>query len=345
MLIFYLNRLFCLEIVYMKKVVRVLSIDGGGVRGLIPALVLEEVEKRTGKRISELFDLIAGTSTGGIISLGLTAPDDNGKPKYTATDLVEFYETRLPTIFNRSTFRKLLFFLDFFSPKYSPSSFEENVESLVGKTKLSESITEVLIPSYEIEKRETIFFKSQKVKADTQDDYYMKDVARATSAAPTFFPAAKIKSTTTEETIFCIDGGTFASDPAMCAYAEAKNMHPEMESIILVSLGTGSYSKPISYSKASKWGALSWTVPLLGVLFDGMPDTVEYQLKKILNIKTEHQQYFIRLQPMLDAANDSLDNASSENLKSIRNLSMKLIEEKSTLIDEMCRLLTDPTLK
>ena len=329
----------------MKKFVKVLSIDGGGVRGLIPALVLVEVEKRTGKKIAELFDLIAGTSTGGIISLALTAPDDEGKIKYTAQDIVHFYETRLAKIFGRSVIRRLFSFIDFFRPKYSPNSFEKNVESLVGKTKLSDAITEVLIPSYEIEKRETLFFKSAKVKSDTQADYYMKDVARATSAAPTFFPAAKIHSVGNSETLYCVDGGTFASDPAMCAYAEAKNMHPEMETIILVSLGTGSYTKPISYKKARGWGLLSWTVPLLGILFDGMPDTVEYQLKKILNIQAVHQQYFFRLQPIIDEANDSLDNSSAENLIAIKKIAINMIEDKTTLIDEMCRILTDPNLK
>ena len=88
----------------IKKVVRVLSIDGGGVRGIIPAIILAEIEKRTGKPIAGIFDLISGTSTGGILALGLTAPNENGKPKFTASDLVEFYETRLNDIFNLSFF-------------------------------------------------------------------------------------------------------------------------------------------------------------------------------------------------------------------------------------------------
>ncbi len=328
----------------MKKTVRVLSIDGGGMRGLIPAVVLAEIEKRTGKRISELFDLLAGTSTGGIISLALAAPDETGKAKYTASDLVEFYTDRLPKIFHRSKIRSFFFFIDYFRPKYSAKGFEENIESLIGKTKLSDAITEVLVPTYEIEKRETIFFKSQKVKDDTQDDYYMKDVARATSAAPTFFPAAEITDVSGKMKLFCIDGGTVASDPAMCAYAETKNMFPEMDAVILVSLGTGSYTEPIAYKKAKKWGLLSWTVPLLGVLFDGMPDTVEYQLKKILNIKTTHQQFFFRFQLELDKANDSLDNSSPENIEAVKKLAYKMIEEKSSMIDEMCRILTEKDL-
>ena len=328
----------------MKKVVRVLSIDGGGVRGIIPAVVLAEIEKRTGRSISSLFDLISGTSTGGIIALGLTVPNEKDEPRYKAQDIVEFYESRLSKIFKRSLYRRLFYFIDFFRPKYSAKGFESNVESLVGKAKLSDALTEVLIPSYEIEKRETIFFKSRKVKNDTQNDYYMKDVARATSAAPTFFPAAKIYSTNSSSKLFCVDGSTFASDPAMCAYAEAKSMYPEMESVILVSLGTGSYSKPIAYKSAKKWGALAWTIPMINILFDGMPDTVEYQLKKILNVQMQHQQYFFRLQVELDATNDAIDNASQKNLYSIKKLATDMILEKTTLIDEICRILTSKEL-
>lgn len=328
----------------MKKVVRVLSIDGGGIRGIIPALLLAEIEKRTGKPISQLFDLISGTSTGGIIALGLTVPNTNGDAKYTATDIVTFYETRINKIFGRSLFRKIFFLIDYIRPKYSAREFEENVQSLVKEVKLSDALTEVLIPTYEIERRETLFFKSSKVKNNTQDDYYMKDVARATSAAPTYFPPAKISSTNSDQTLYCVDGGTFANDPAMCAYAEAKNMHPEMESIILVSLGTGSYTKPIAYKKASKWGLLTWMVPTLDILFDGMPDTVQYQLKKIFNVQALHQQYFFRFQIELNDTNDSIDNPSQKNLDNLKTITSKLIEDQTTLIDEMCRILTDKNL-
>ncbi len=328
----------------MKKVVRVLSIDGGGVRGIIPAIVLAEIESRTGKPIAELFDLIGGASTGGILALGLTAPDQNGKPKFTATQMVDFYVSKLGSIFYSSLFRRIFFFLDFFRPKYSPSGLEENTEKLVGNTKLSDAITEVLVPAYEIEKGKAVFFKSKNVKNDKQEDFYMKDIVRATSAAPTFFPAAKIKPVEGENTYYMIDGSTFASDPSMCAYAEAKNIYPEMESVILVSLGTGRHSKTIPYRKARLWGSLFWAVPVLNILFDGMPDTVDYQLKKILNVNSPHQQYFFRLQVELDGTNDSLDDASSQNLKKLRGLAEKMIEDQTTLIDEMCRILTDKTL-
>lgn len=330
--------------IMMKKVVRILSIDGGGVRGVIPAVLLAEIEKRTGKSIAELFDLIAGTSTGGIIALGLTASDQEGKPRYSAQDLVDFYMTKLNKIFKITFLRKIFFFISYFRPKYSPSGFEKNVEALVGRTKISEALTEVLIPAYEIESRETFFFKSRKVKNDEQEDFYMADVARATSSAPTFFPPAEISPVESNTKYYFVDGSTFASDPAMCAYAEAKSMHPEMKTAILVSLGTGSYTKPIPFKKAKNWGTLFWAVPILNIVFDAMPNTVEYELKKILNVQAIAQQYFFRLQVELDSKNDSLDDSSPANLAVIKSLADKLITEQTTLIDEICRILTDKTI-
>src|SRR3954452_14332493 len=83
--------------------VRILAIDGGGIRGLIPAVVLADLERRTGRRVAELFDLIAGTSTGGILACALTrpAPDGGQGPAFAAADLIGLYESEGPEIFHR----------------------------------------------------------------------------------------------------------------------------------------------------------------------------------------------------------------------------------------------------
>ena len=78
----------------MQRIWRILSIDGGGIRGIIPVTILASIEERTGKPISQLFDLIAGTSTGGILALGLTKPNSAGEPEYSAHDLCKLLRTR-----------------------------------------------------------------------------------------------------------------------------------------------------------------------------------------------------------------------------------------------------------
>ena len=85
--------------------VKILSIDGGGIRGIIPAIVLAEIERRTGRPTAQLFDLVAGTSTGGILALGLTIPKTTGAPLYTARSLAEMYEREGSRIFFRPFLR------------------------------------------------------------------------------------------------------------------------------------------------------------------------------------------------------------------------------------------------
>jgi len=88
--------------------IRILSIDGGGIRGIIPALVLARIEQLTNRPIAQLFDLVAGTSTGGILALGLTIPKFPGRPLYRAKEFVSMFEHEGPRIFSRSMVRTLL---------------------------------------------------------------------------------------------------------------------------------------------------------------------------------------------------------------------------------------------
>jgi hypothetical protein len=94
----------------MARPFRVLSIDGGGIKGIIPAKVLVKIEEETGKKAAELFDLIIGTSTGGILALGLTKPvrDGGDEPEYGANDLVGLYKQYGEMIFPRSKWRDVL---------------------------------------------------------------------------------------------------------------------------------------------------------------------------------------------------------------------------------------------
>lgn len=132
----------------MKKI---LSIDGGGVRGIIPAVVLDDIEKRTGKPISELFDLMAGTSVGGMLALGLAVPKNperqNSAPKYSAKELGESLKRDLPTIFKRP-FLLNLPFGQFLYRRYSQRGIESVLENYFGEARLSDALADVLIPSY-----------------------------------------------------------------------------------------------------------------------------------------------------------------------------------------------------
>lgn len=173
-----------------QDIFKVLSIDGGGIRGIIPAMILAKIEKETKKSIAENFDLIAGTSTGGILALGLSKKGDTGGPQYEAQDLVNIYEKRGSEIFDRSFWKGVSSVVGFADEKYSHEGIEKVLDEYFGTASLKDACTRTLISCYDISEREPLFLKSWK---ENNGSVKMKDAARATSAAPTYFePQSKM---------------------------------------------------------------------------------------------------------------------------------------------------------
>src|SRR5690349_4100610 len=129
-----------------SRPIRVLALDGGGIRGVIPATVLAELERRCNKPIAALFDLIAGTSTGGILALGLTAPDaaNPGQPRHSANDLVALYAQKGSVIFRRSLLHTLITLFGLLGNKYPVRGLEETLKSYFGDSELKDAVSEVL---------------------------------------------------------------------------------------------------------------------------------------------------------------------------------------------------------
>jgi hypothetical protein len=289
----------------------VLSIDGGGIRGIIPALVLARIEALTGLPTWRCFDLIAGTSTGGILALALAAPEYE-KPsegRFQAGDLADFYEQEGRFIFARSLWRGVSSVGGLADEKYSAESLETVLEQYLGEAWLDQAMTRVIVSAYDIEGRRPFFFKSWQTPSRPPGRVRMEDAARATAAAPTYFEPARVSAE--GSTIGLIDGGVCVNNPAMCAYAEARRLWPE-EEVWVVSLGTGELTRPIPYDEACSWGIVQWAVPLLSIIFDGVSDAVDYQLRQILGAR------HIRIQGRLEVARDDMDDASRAQLEALK---------------------------
>src|SRR5215213_9616264 len=279
---------------------RVLSIDGGGIRGLIPALVLAEIERRSGRRVFELFDLIAGTSTGGILACALCAPDP-----LPAERLVGLYEEDGPKIFRRSLGRRVSSIEGLADEKYDSAALDVALERFLADKRLSEAKPDLLVPAYNLGEPGPYFFKTRKAREEGED-FPLSVVARATAAAPTYFEALELNGQA------FVDGGVFAANPAMCAFAEVLRHQPAAD-IALVSLGTGQRTRRRSIDEVDDWGLLEWARPILDVVFDGVSDAVDYQLRHALG-----ENRYWRLQVELTHASDDLDDASELNLRELR---------------------------
>lgn len=317
---------------------KVLSIDGGGIRGIIPAVVLTYIETRTGKRISELFDLIAGTSTGGILALALALRGEGGSPKYTAEDLIDLYVKGGEEIFPPGKFPGQRFLRNLANPKYSAKGLERILKDRFRQAKMGDALTDVMVTAYNIDRSTAWFFKSHRVKTYPERNCFVWEVARATAAAPTYFSPAKVYTVERDRFHPAIDGGVFANNPAMCAYVEALTQYKvNNDEVLLVSLGTGEAPRPIRYSKAKRWGLLQWAPPMLGVVFDGVSDTVDYQLGKLLD---RYGNYY-RFQKKLDREGSALDDVNSENLRLLRADGEEIVTRDRTTLDALCKRLVE----
>ncbi|MBD2099043.1 patatin-like phospholipase family protein [Trichocoleus sp. FACHB-591] len=324
----------------MSRLIKVLAIDGGGIRGVIPAMLLAEIEKRTGQAIAELFDVIAGTSTGGILALGLTKPNASGKSAYSAANLVHLYEAEGARIFPKSSLSKIRGLVN---QKYPAIGIEAVLRQYFGDAMLSQALKTVLVPSYDTELRRPYFFKSRKAKADSDRNFPMATVARATSAAPTYFEPLQAKSSQGLVPSTFIDGGVFANNPAMCAYVEARKNHPEAHDFLVVSLGTGELTTSFNYAQIKNWGLLEWARPIFNIVSDGVSDTVDYQLQELLANEETPPRYY-RFQASLHALGkldrgNHIDNASPENIAFLKRIAQNTIHTNERELNSLCQQL------
>lgn len=306
----------------MAERMNVLSIDGGGIRGIIPALVLADLERRSGRRAAELFGFMAGTSTGGLLALALGRP---GAPP--AAELLDLYVEDGPRIFSRSLRRRILSLGGLLDERYPSGPLMEVLEGQLGDARLADATVELLVTAYALEERRPFLFKSAAARTDASRDFPMALAGLATAAAPTYFQPVQVAGQA------LVDGGVYAANPAMSAYAEVRRHHPG-DDVLLVSLGTGELTKPIRFEDARDWGQLEWVRPLIDVIFDGVSDSVDYQLRQLL----PEGRYF-RFQTRLERAKDALDDASPANLRALVAEGERLVAARAAELDALAAAL------
>lgn len=272
---------------------RVLALDGGGIRGAYTAAVLREFEHTTNGRVAEHFDLIVGTSTGGLIALGLGLG-------HSADEILEFYRTRGPEIFPSSMMgdvwrrgRQALW-----SCKYSPMGLRRAVGGLFGEdTLLGASATRLVVPAFDVSRGEVTCFKTRHHDSLVRDHLRpVLDVAMATSAAPTYFPAYRSSWGT-----LYVDGGVWANCPALVGVVEAmKYLGRKPDEIDVLSIGTT--SSPFHLSDKRKRRQLLPPSGKRGFLTSG-PGLIEILMQA--SASAIHQQAGIVLRPA-DAASSPM---------------------------------------
>lgn len=348
----------------MPDVVRVLSIDGGGIRGIIPARVLVELERLTGRPIADLFDIVAGTSTGGLIALSAAKPDASGQPAMTAEQILSIYLDDGATMFPDLTPRKLVRRLAWQASKqhvyqragalmwpgrygnarYLAADLEGVLARVLGDTRLSDALVDVVIPTYDWRAGRALLFTTYDARAEPARDLLMREVARGTTAAPTYFPPLKMTLDDGRE-VALIDGGVVANNPVSVAYYEAlrhETESPREVDVMSVSLGTGRPPEEIpTYEELWSRSWLRLGMGMLGTVFDGTSEIAEELMRKISACR-EPRSRFWRFQPELRGCSLAMDDASPTNIRALLALAERMIEAQRDELEDVARVLTAP---
>lgn len=270
-------------------VYRILSLDGGGIRGLITSVILERLEENNPGFISR-FDLIAGTSTGGLLALGLASG-------LTPTQAREIYEDKGHIVFKDSLIGDILDLGELIGAAYPLTPLKNELIKQFGSLRLKDLQTKVLIASFDLDNKpqdpDTIriwkakFFHNYPGQ-DSDGDEKVVDVAIRTANAPTKFPIYQ----------GYVDGGVVANNPSVCALAQA--LHPNtggqrIEDVALLSFGTGHVPEFIPIQHGD-WGVLHWATKIIQVVMEGSKGLADYQCKQLLGSR------YLRINPMLPKA-------------------------------------------
>jgi patatin-like phospholipase/acyl hydrolase len=272
----------------------ILSIDGGGVRTLASITFLKLLEKETNIKVHEKFDFFVGTSAGAISCLALAVK------RFSARELEGMWGTpNLRRIMPTSSWDRSLGLLQS-KPKYTSAGKRTVLKNYFGSSTLGEALKPVAVLSYDIQTRSPVLFKSY-VEADKHVS--LIDVGDATSAAPIYYPTAKVGDR------YLIDGAIVANHPVLHGYAEAKKLFPRSE-IIVLSIGTGLSKRPLKGEASKNWGLIGWMMhDLFGLMVES---SLDHELAEELIGKN-----YLRINSSLGKVNRRLDDNSTSNVKRI----------------------------
>ncbi|KAK3435207.1 hypothetical protein EUGRSUZ_D02575, partial [Eucalyptus grandis] len=340
------------------NLVTILSIDGGGIRGIVPATILSflesELQKLDGKdaRLADYFDVIAGTSTGGLLTAMLTSPNEKNRPMFAAKDIEDFYLENGPKIFPQDScplapFTKMMKTLT--RPRYDGKYLHSLVREKLRDTRLHQTLTHVVIPTFDIKRLQPTIFSTYQVKNKPSIDALLSDICIATSAAPTYLPPHYFKTIDHSGAVRefnLIDGGVAANNPTLVAVSEVtediSRRSPDFFPIkpmdygrfLVISLGTGSPKSEEGYTahEAANWGIIGWlmsggSTPLVNVFTQASADMVDLHLSVVFQALHSRNSYLRIQDDRLSGLVSSVDIATKKNMNDLIKVGERLLKK------------------
>lgn len=330
----------------------ILSLDGGGMRGLIAVRVLQALESRLRQHgvegpLARVFDMICGTSAGGIIAAGLAAPHPDGtpgRPAASVADLRALFEDHGRDIFQCTWPTRLRRFVvsrtGLFDRSFDPRPLEKRLQASLGWASLHSALTGVVLPAYDLGARRPVIMTGG--GGTRPDDFLFWQAARATTAAPGYFQPALVDNLSTGEQLSLIYGGVVAADPSLLGYLEACRLGWRPDEILLVSIGTGLPDlQPLHHRQVARWGAFDWVdpargAPLLSVLADGQAWVSGRLADRLLGARQ-----FVRIDGTLGPRAIRFDDARPGSVRRLNEAADRIIRDNTRALDSVAEAIRD----
>ena len=333
-----------------KKIV--LSLDGGGIKGLISISILNYIEKRLRQKlfnndfkIGDVLDFVSGTSTGSIIGSLLIYPDDDGNIKYSAHDILSMYVNLSNNIFERNLKHKFRTLWGLAGPMYSNKQIDKVLSEIYKEIRITDLVKPCLFTSYDIDEKRIVIF-TNKDKKQKYKDYLVKDVVRSSTSIPGFFRPSHFFVNDKENTL--VDGGVFANNPSLSAFIEVSKTefddgvnHYSPNDLLFLSLGTGDTpDKQYSFNKTKSRGIVWWFKPILDILVSSSSELVHYEMYKLFDGYGKIENYH-RINPIINNASSSALDSSKENIYDLLLDSYKYIEKNKRYLNSIAEQIID----
>ncbi len=338
-----------------------LSIDGSGVRGLIPLRLLDSLKTRLSHRGAErpfhdIFDLMCGTSTGGLIAAALSAPKPDGakgEPAANLDELRDFFENNAREIYKPSIQGRLSRMvtnpLGLLDESYDPRPLEKLLKEHFGWTSMTSAMCKLVVPAYDMEKRKAAYLANGlRTDGTRPDDHYIWQAVRAGMATPSVFEPARIENLTHKREDALVDGSVFMKNPVLAALSVAQELGWGGDDLVILSLGTGySPERAFSFTESLNWGALGWMQPsngspLLSISADGQAAAAAEQMEGFAAI-APNVSYF-RIDGEIPPESEAIDNARPGNITILNAAADRIIRDRTADLDQIADLLTEASL-
>ncbi len=315
-----------------KRPIRILTLDSGGIHGIVSTYSLMYLEKKSGKPITELFDLIVCVSTGAIQATMLTEPNANHQPRYSAAQVLNYYDHSIPTLLRSSWWWRISSAQGFLKPQLNSEEIYQTIQKQTQHLKLSDLMNHVIILTYDLKQARPLKLDNLQAQQNPAKNFMLADIIYSAITTPSKIAPRPINNLTQNKKYMLIDGAIINNDPATVALLMAADLYPDNPKYML-SLGNGKSTPLLNFDKIENWGLLAWARPLADILFNTRNNTTQ----KILDILYRHHfsqlNHYLRIDPTLNYAVDSSFTGTEKEIRILNQIGQKTAQQYQPQLD------------